>query len=152
MPGSHMVCQGHTWYARVTHVIPGSHMLCHSHTYYAKVKMVEVKSSMAMAGASQWRIYYHRMWVNYQLLAVITEVAQCWTPSCSRSKPPSDNSVRDGRSIDWSNSPPSWAVPPELHVLHGVNAAYKSQDLLKQPWLEHPSTGMTDQRTAPHRV
>ena len=25
------------------------------------------------------------------------------------------------------------AITPELHVLHGVNAVYKSQDLLQQP-------------------
>ena len=50
--------------------------------------------------------------------------------------------------IDWSHPPPSWAVPPELHVLHGVNAAYKSQDLVHQPGLEHASTGMLDQHTA----
>ena len=37
---------------------------------------------------------------------------------------------------------------PELHVLHGVNAAYTSQDLLHQSGLEHASTGMPDQRTA----
>ena len=49
--------------------------------------------------------------------------------------------------IDWSHPPPSWAVPPELHVLHGVNAAYKSQDLLQQPGIERASTGMPDQRT-----
>ena len=42
--------------------------------------------------------------------------------------------------IDWSHPPTWWAVPPELHVLHGVNAAYKSQDLLHQP-------GMPDQCT-----
>ena len=48
--------------------------------------------------------------------------------------------------IDWSHPPPSWAVPPEIHVLHGVNAAYKSQDLVHQPGLERVSTGMPDQR------
>ena len=48
--------------------------------------------------------------------------------------------------IDWSHHPPAWAVPPELHVLHGVNAAYKSQDLLHQPGLDQPGpTGMPDQ-------
>ena len=36
---------------------------------------------------------------------------------------------------------------PELHVLHGVKAAYKSQDFLHQPGLEHAATGMPDQRT-----
>ena len=50
--------------------------------------------------------------------------------------------------IDWSHPPPSWVVPTDLHVLHGVNTAYKSQDLLQQPGLEHASTGMPDQRTA----
>ena len=39
------------------------------------------------------------------------------------------------------------AVSPELLVLHGVNATYKSQDLLHQPGLERASTGMPDQRT-----
>ena len=50
--------------------------------------------------------------------------------------------------IDSSHPPPSWAVPHELHVLHRINAAYKSQDLLHQPRLEPASTGMPDQRTA----
>ena len=49
--------------------------------------------------------------------------------------------------IDWSHPPPSWAVPTELHVLHGVNAAYKSQVLLHQLGLEQAYTGMPDQRT-----
>ena len=49
--------------------------------------------------------------------------------------------------IDWSHPPLSWAVPPEFHVLHGVNAGYKSQDLLQLPWLEHASMGMPGERT-----
>ena len=36
--------------------------------------------------------------INYQLLAVITEVAQWGTPSCSRPSQATDNGVRDGRS------------------------------------------------------
>ena len=35
---------------------------------------------------------------NYQLLAVITEVAQWGAPSCSQPQPATDNGVRDGRS------------------------------------------------------
>ena len=35
---------------------------------------------------------------NYQLLAVITEVAQWVAPSCSQPQPATDNGVRDGRS------------------------------------------------------
>ena len=42
---------------------------------------------------------------------------------------------------------PHGQYTPELHVLHSVNAAYKSQDLLQQPGLERASTGMQDQRT-----
>ena len=34
---------------------------------------------------------------NYQLLAVITEVAQWGAPSCSQPQPATDNGVRDGR-------------------------------------------------------
>ena len=49
--------------------------------------------------------------------------------------------------IDWSHTPPLFAVQPELKVLPGVNAAYKSQDLVHQPELERVSTGMPDQRT-----
>ena len=36
--------------------------------------------------------------VNYQLLAVITEVAQWGTPSGSQPQPAPNNGVRDGRS------------------------------------------------------
>ena len=36
--------------------------------------------------------------VNYQLLAIITEVTQWGTPSCSRPQPAANNGVRDGRS------------------------------------------------------
>ena len=37
---------------------------------------------------------------------------------------------------------------PELHVLPGVNAGYKSQELLQHPGCEHASIGMPGQRTA----
>ena len=85
--------------------------------------------------------------VNYQLLGVITEVAQWGTPSCSRPQPATDNGARDCRS-NWLVAPPTLrAVPPELHVLDGYNAAYKSQDLLHQPGLEQASMRMPDQRT-----
>ena len=48
--------------------------------------------------------------------------------------------------IDRSH-PNSWVVLPELHVLHGVNTANKSQDLLHKLRLERASTGMPDQLT-----
>ena len=56
---------------------------------------------------------------NYQLLAVITEVAQWGAPSCNQPQPATDNGIREGRS-NWLVAPPTLrrAVPPELHVLH----------------------------------
>ena len=36
--------------------------------------------------------------VNYQQLAVITELAELGTPGCCRPQPVTDNGVRDGRS------------------------------------------------------
>ena len=85
--------------------------------------------------------------VNYQLLAVNTEVAQWGTPSCSRPQQLRTMASDTVDPIDWSHSPPSWAVPPERNVLHGINAAYKSQDLLHQPGLERASTVMPEKRT-----
>ena len=51
------------------------------------------------------------------------------------------------KPIDWSQPPLSWAVPPELHVLHGVNASYNLQDLLEQLGLKHAPMGMPGQHT-----
>ena len=84
--------------------------------------------------------------INY--LQQYTELAQWETPCCRRPQPATDNDVRDGRSNWLVAPPPSWAVPPELHLLLGVDAAYKSQDLLHKPGLDYASTGMPDQRTA----
>ena len=60
-----------------------------------------------------------------------------------------DNDVIDGRS-NWMAVTPTLhrAVPLELHVLHGVNASYNSQDLLQQPGRENASVGIAGQRTA----
>ena len=102
-------------------------------------------------GASQWRIYNHRMWgqLSTLLLAVITEVTQWGTPSCTCSlpQPATDNSNRDIRSNWLVTPPPSSAVPPELHALNSVNVAYKLHHLVHQPGLEHASTGLPDQCT-----
>ena len=40
------------------------------------------------------------------------------------------------------------SVLPELHVLHDVNAQYKSQDLLQRVRREHATFGMPGKRTA----
>ena len=46
-------------------------------------------------------------------------------------------------------SPPyTGKYPPELHVLHGVNAGHKSQDLLQIMGRERATIGIADQRTA----
>ena len=51
--------------------------------------------------------------------------------------------------IDWPLLPTLHrAVTPELHVLHGVNAGYKSHDLVQPLGHEHESFSMPDQRTA----
>ena len=56
---------------------------------------------------------------------------------------------KTGDPIDWVLLPSLHrAVPSELHVLHSVNAGYKSQDLLQQLGREHASLGMPGQRTA----
>ena len=81
-------------------------------------KRLKVTSSMARA--SQWRIYYHRMWVQLSTsCSNFTEVAQWGAPSCSQPQTTTDNGIRDGRS-NWLVAPPTLhrAVPPELHVLY----------------------------------
>ena len=65
--------------------------------------------------------------VNYQLLAVITEVAHWRTPSCSQPQLATYSGVRDGRSNDWSHPPPSWAVPRE-RLVHGINQCNLSRN------------------------
>ena len=76
----------------------------------------KVKSSWP--GASQWRIYYHRMWgqlsttcsnvlkhPNGELLVAVNH-NQLWTMVSEMVDP-----------IDWLHPPPSWTIPPERHVL-----------------------------------
>ena len=102
------------------------------------------KKSVPWPGASQWRIYYHRMWgqlsttcsniLNSKLQSTTTSYGQC--------------RQRWQIQLTGRTPLPSWAVPTELHLLHGANVAYKSEDLLQQPGLEHAFTGMPDQRTA----
>ena len=66
------------------------------------------------------------------------EVSQWGAPSCSwlQQLPTMASEMVD--PIQWPLSPTlHMAVPPELHVLHCVNASYKWQDLLQQPGREH---------------
>ena len=108
---------------------------------------IKVKSKVFYGQEPPSGEYTTECGINYQLLAVIIEAAQLETHSCSRPQPATDNGVRDGRSNCLVAPPPSLAVPPELHVLHCVNAACRSQDLLHQPGLEHASAGMPNQHT-----
>ena len=74
-----------------------------------------------MVRASQWRIYYHRMWgqlsttCNYVLKQPNVELLfavnhnQLLTMASETVYP-----------IDWSHPPPSWAVTPERFV-HSIN-------------------------------
>ena len=84
--------------------------------------------------------------INY---SNVTEVAQWGALSCSRPQPATENGVRYGRS-NWMAVTPTLcrAEPPELHVVHGVNAGYRSQDLQLQPGRGHASVCMPGQLTA----
>ena len=102
-----------------------------------------------MAGPSQWRMNYHRMWG--QLSTTCSNVLK--QPNGELLVAVDHNQLRTMASkavdpIDWLHLPPSWAVPRELHVLHGVNEADKPQDMLQQPELERVSTGMPEKRSA----
>ena len=74
-----------------------------------------------MAGASQWRIYYHRMWG--QLSTTCSDVLK--QPNGELLVAVNHNQLRTMASetvdpIDRSHPPPSWAVVPERHV-HSIN-------------------------------
>ena len=84
-----------------------------------RVKVKKVKSSWP--GASQWRIYYHRMWghfsttssnllkqSNAELLVAVNHDQLRTMPS------------ETVDPIDWSHPPPSWAVPSEC-LMHSIN-------------------------------
>ena len=78
-------------------------------------------------------MYYLRMWGQLSTTCCnATEVPQWGASSCSRPQPAMENGVRDCRS-NWLAITPTLqrAVSPELHLLHGANAVYKSQDLLQ---------------------
>ena len=92
-----------------------------------------------MPGASQLRIYEHRMWGQLSTTCSnVTEVAQWGAPVAVDHSQPLTMASETIDPIDWPlpltiHS----AVPTELHVLYGVNAGYKSQDLLQQPGSKH---------------
>ena len=75
-------------------------------------------------------------WINYQLLAVITEVAQWGTPSCSGPKPARTMASETVDSIDWSHPPPSLAVPPE-RLVHSVNRCSSATAGIRSCNLQH---------------
>ena len=83
--------------------------------------MLVIGKSLLWPGASQWRIYYHRMWGQLSTTCsnVLIEAAQLGTPSFSQPQPATDNGVRETVDrIDWSYPPPSWAVPPAHSINH----------------------------------
>ena len=72
-------------------------------------------------------LYYHRMWG--QLSTTCSNVLK--QPNGELLVAVDHNHIRTMAletvdPIDWLHHPPSWAVPLELHALHGVNAGYKS--------------------------
>ena len=132
----------------LAYIAPGEHNFCYQghcgpHAMHPWTVRTYVKSSMAR----RLPVENTERGVNYQLLAVITEVAQWGTPSCSRPQPATDNGVRDGRSSSLV-APPSlmdstpWA-PRIARCWRGLQIAR----LVAQPGLERASTSMSDQRT-----
>ena len=98
------------------------------------------KGSLLWPGASQWIIYYHRMWVQLSTTCSnFTEVSQWGAPSCSQPKSATDNGVRDGRS-NWLVAPTTIhrAVHFELHVLHTAMRA--RQQITRLTALSQPRT------------
>ena len=90
-------------------------------TFYWNCFVSLLVKSLLWPGASQWRIYYHRMW------------GQLSTTSSNLLKQPNGellvavnhNQLRIMASkavdpIDWSHPPPSWAVPFE-RLVHSIN-------------------------------
>ena len=89
--------------------------------YAEVVSYAEGRKSLLWPGASQWRIYYHRMWG--QLPTACSNVLK--QPNGELLVAVNHNQLRTMESetvdpIDWSHPPPSWAVPPERHV-HSIN-------------------------------
>ena len=79
------------------------------------------KGSLLWPGASHWRIYYHRIWV--QLSTTCSNVLK--QPNGELLVAVDHNQLRTmaSETVDptyWSHPPPSWAVPPESHV-HSIN-------------------------------
>ena len=80
-----------------------------------------VKKNLLWPGASQWKIYYHRMWGQLSTtcsnllnqpngeLIVAVDQNQLWTMASETVDP-----------IDWSHPPPLWAVSPE-RLVHSKN-------------------------------
>ena len=85
---------------------------------------------------------------NYQLLAVITEVAQWGAISCNRPQPATDNGVRDGRSNWLVALPTLHRAVPLSSTYYTVQCGCKSQDLLHSVSRERATFGMPGQRTA----
>ena len=83
----------------------------------------KIKKGKVFYGLQVENLLPQKAGVNYQLLAVITEVAQCGTPSYSRPQSATDNGVRDSSSNLLVVPPPSWAVTMAPRAL------YKSMQL-----------------------
>ena len=96
--------------------------------------MYKVKrESLLWPGASQWRIYYHRMWG--QLSTTCSNVLK--QPNGELLVAVNHNQLRTMASetvdpIDWSHPPPSWAVPPERH-LNSINQCKPQRGSNVQP-------------------
>ena len=81
----------------------------------------QLLKSLLWPGASQWRIYYHRMWG--QLSTTCSNVLK--QPNGEHQVAVNHNQLRIIASemvdsIDWSHPIPSWAVPTK-RLVHSIN-------------------------------
>ena len=88
--------------------------------------MWHVPQSLLWPGATQWRIFYHRMWG--QLSTTCSNVLK--QPTGELLVAVNHNQLQTMASetvdpIDWSHPPPSWAVPPE-RLVHSINQCNRS--------------------------
>ena len=109
---------------------------------------IKVKSSMARSHPVE-NLYYHRMWVNYQLLAVmLLKLPNGLLPVAVDRSHLRTVASEPADPIDWQLTPPLTGQYPGPWAprLHGENEGYKWQDRLKPVGGEHDIRHLIDWR------
>ena len=97
----------------------------------------KVKQGLQWLGASQWRIYYHRM--RGQLSTTCSNLLK--QPNGELLVAVDHNQLRTMASetvdpIDWLHPPPSWAVHPE-RLVHSINRCSSARAGIRSCNLQH---------------